>query len=278
MHIGLVGLGKMGGNMRDAAARAPGIEVTGYAPRPGDHRRRDARRPGRGAARARIGVGDGARRRHHPARPSTSSASCSPTGDLVIDGGNSHFTDDRSTPPRSPRRASRYVDCGVSGGVWGVDRGLRPDGRRRRRGRRARDAGLRRAAARGAARGGLLHAGPVGAGHYAKMVHNGIEYAIMQAFAEGYELLERQRRRHRRARRSSRAGAAAPWSGPGCSTCSSPRSTRTPAWSRSAATPTTPARAAGRSRRRIANAVPDADHRRVAVRPVRLPAGGLARR
>lgn len=108
-------------------------------------------------------------------------------GDLIIDGGNSRFSDDAPRAERLHERGIGYVDVGVSGGVWGrqngyglmvggaqehVDRlmpifdALKPDGEY-----------------------GFVHAGPVGAGHYAKMVHNGIEYGLMHAYAEGYELM-----------------------------------------------------------------------------------------
>ena len=97
---------------------------------------------------------------------------------------------------------------------------------------------------------GFVHAGKVGAGHFAKMVHNGIEYGLMQAYAEGYELLEKATS-STTSPRCSAPGARARSSGPGCSTCWSPRSRRTPSLAQDrAATPRTPARAAGRSRRR----------------------------
>jgi 6-phosphogluconate dehydrogenase len=110
-------------------------------------------------------------------------------GDLVIDGGNSRWTDDAQNAALLDERGIGYLDCGVSGGVWGRENGyglmvggspenvgrampifdaLRPEGPREE---------------------GFVHAGEVGAGHYAKMVHNGIEYGLMQAYAEGYELL-----------------------------------------------------------------------------------------
>jgi 6-phosphogluconate dehydrogenase len=110
-------------------------------------------------------------------------------GDLVIDGGNSRYTDDLMHAEMLASRGVGYLDCGVSGGVWGRENGyglmvggdaelverampifdaLRPDGPREEC---------------------FAHAGKVGAGHFAKMVHNGIEYGLMQAYAEGYELL-----------------------------------------------------------------------------------------
>jgi 6-phosphogluconate dehydrogenase len=108
-------------------------------------------------------------------------------GDVVVEGGNSRFTDDAEHARLLAEHGIGYVDCGVSGGVWGRENGyavmcggedehvqkvwpllqsLAPE------------------------EDGLCHAGPVGAGHYAKMVHNGIEYGMMQALAEGYELLD----------------------------------------------------------------------------------------
>jgi 6-phosphogluconate dehydrogenase len=113
-------------------------------------------------------------------------------GDLVIEGGNSRFTDDVRHAEQLSKKGIGYLDCGVSGGVWGLENGyglmvggpknlvevampvfdaLRPEGERSE---------------------GFVHVGDVGAGHYAKMVHNGIEYGMMQSFAEGYELLNKK--------------------------------------------------------------------------------------
>ena len=113
-------------------------------------------------------------------------------GDLVIDGGNTRFTEDERHASALAERGIRFVDVGVSGGIWGLETGyglmvggdkadveelmpvfdaLRPEGPREE---------------------GFVHAGPTGAGHYVKMVHNGIEYGLMQAYAEGFELLEKK--------------------------------------------------------------------------------------
>lgn len=188
MHMGIIGLGKMGNNMR-ARLRQNGVGVVGYDPN--------------------AEVSDVA--------TLLDLASALPTprvvwimvpsgkittdvihdvaeilspGDLVIDGGNSRFTDDAIHAEFLATKGLRFIDVGVSGGVWGLENGyglmaggdaadidlampvfdgLRPEGPRAE---------------------GFVHAGPVGAGHYVKMVHNGIEYALMQAWAEGYELLE----------------------------------------------------------------------------------------
>jgi 6-phosphogluconate dehydrogenase len=109
-------------------------------------------------------------------------------GDIVIDGGNSRFSND---PPRAERLGTRgigYIDVGVSGGVWGIEYGygLMVGGS---------DEHVAHCmpifeALKPAGPFGFVHAGTVGAGHYTKMVHNGIEYGLMQAYAEGYEMLQ----------------------------------------------------------------------------------------
>jgi 6-phosphogluconate dehydrogenase len=108
-------------------------------------------------------------------------------GDIVIDGGNSRFSDDGPRAARLAERGIGYLDCGVSGGVWGLEAGyaLMVGGS---------EADVQRCmpifeALKPAGGYGFVHAGGVGAGHYAKMVHNGIEYGLMHAYAEGYELL-----------------------------------------------------------------------------------------
>ena len=106
-------------------------------------------------------------------------------GDLVIDGGNSFYRDSIAASDALATRGVGFVDAGVSGGVWGLENGygLMVGG----------DAAhielLRPVLEALAPEGGLVHAGPVGAGHFTKMVHNGIEYGLMQAYAEGLELL-----------------------------------------------------------------------------------------
>ncbi len=122
-------------------------------------------------------------------------------GDVVIDGGNSYFRDDIERARRLALKGVHYVDCGTSGGVWGLERGyclmiggprevvtrldpifrtLAPGG-----------GGVATTEGRkpGTAEQGYLHCGPVGAGHFVKMVHNGIEYGLMQAYAEGFDIM-----------------------------------------------------------------------------------------
>ena len=113
--------------------------------------------------------------------------------DLVIDGGNSRFTDDFENAKLLGAKKIGYVDCGVSGGIWGLDNGYGlMCGGDRQVGRRAPCRSSTRSAPRGLATRASCTRAEVGAGHYTKMVHNGIEYGLMAAYAEGYELLEKK--------------------------------------------------------------------------------------
>jgi 6-phosphogluconate dehydrogenase len=188
MHIGLIGLGKMGNNMRTRLRNA-GHEVTGFDSNPAvtdvpDLAALAAALPAPRTVWVMV-----------PAGKVTDSvitelAGVLSEGDLIIDGGNSRFTEDFAHAALLAPKGIDFIDAGVSGGVWGLANGyglmvggrnevvervmpifdaLRPEGPREE---------------------GFVHVGEVGAGHYAKMVHNGIEYALMQAYAEGYELLD----------------------------------------------------------------------------------------
>ncbi|MBO8187230.1 phosphogluconate dehydrogenase (NAD(+)-dependent, decarboxylating) [Streptomyces spirodelae] len=186
MELGLVGLGKMGGNMRERIRRG-GHTVIGYDRNPdvADVGSLKELIDSLSAPRVVWAM--------VPAGAATQSTIdelgdlLSP-GDLVVDGGNSRWTDDEKHAEELRAKGIGFVDCGVSGGVWGLENGyalmyggsaedvakvqpifdaLKPEGEF-----------------------GSVHAGKVGAGHFAKMVHNGIEYAMMQSFAEGWELLE----------------------------------------------------------------------------------------
>ena len=106
-------------------------------------------------------------------------------GDIIIDGGNSNYHDTKRRAAMLERDGIELVDCGTSGGIWGLENGycLMIGG--------SRDAfsyceEIFRALAQ---EEGYAHVGPAGAGHYVKMVHNGIEYGLLQAYAEGYEIL-----------------------------------------------------------------------------------------
>jgi 6-phosphogluconate dehydrogenase len=125
-------------------------------------------------------------------------------GDIVIDGGNSHYIDDIRRAKELAPRGIHYVDVGTSGGVWGLERGycmmiggepgvvkhLDPIFKRLAPGQGDVPRTPGREKASGTAEEGYLHCGPVGAGHFVKMVHNGIEYGLMAAYAEGFNILK----------------------------------------------------------------------------------------
>ena len=125
-------------------------------------------------------------------------------GDTVVDGGNSYYRDDIARSTGLAARGIHYVDCGTSGGVWGLERcyclmiggerepveRLDPIFRTIAPGRGSAEPTPGRTRAGGTAPDGYLHCGPSGAGHFVKMVHNGIEYGMMQAYAEGFSVLQ----------------------------------------------------------------------------------------
>jgi 6-phosphogluconate dehydrogenase len=125
-------------------------------------------------------------------------------GDVIIDGGNSYFKDDLRRAEQVAAKGIQYVDAGTSGGVWGLERGyclmiggpdeaverLDPVFRTLAPGRGNIERTPGRAEEPGTAEEGYLHCGPVGAGHFVKMIHNGIEYGMMQAYAEGLDILK----------------------------------------------------------------------------------------
>jgi len=106
-------------------------------------------------------------------------------GDTIIDGGNTNFHDDLRRAGELKAHGINYIDQGTSGGIWGLEKGFclmvggEPEAVRR----------LEPAFKTLAPEGGYAHVGPVGAGHFVKMVHNGIEYGMMQAYAEGFEIM-----------------------------------------------------------------------------------------
>jgi 6-phosphogluconate dehydrogenase len=211
MQIGMIGLGKMGGNMSRRLMKA-GHQCVVYA-RTAKTREALAK----DGATAATSIADlvktlGQRPRAIwlmlPAGKVTEEMVEQLGGlldrdDIVIDGGNSFYKDDIRNAKKLTSKGIRYVDCGTSGGVWGIERGycmmiggpkqavdyldpifsaLAPGV-----GEIARTPDREKGDAR--PERGYIHAGPSGAGHFVKMVHNGIEYGMMQAYAEGFDIL-----------------------------------------------------------------------------------------
>jgi 6-phosphogluconate dehydrogenase len=209
MQIGMIGLGRMGANMARRLMRA-GHRCVAHD-----------REPAAVEALVREGA-EGARSLSELAsRLETPRAVCImvpaavvdatlgdlvpllAAGDAVIDGGNSHYQDDIARAARLAPAGIHYVDMGTSGGVWGLERGycLMIGGGRETvarldpffralapgRGEIPRTPGREKLG--GTAEEGYLHCGPAGAGHFVKMVHNGIEYGLMAAYAEGFNIL-----------------------------------------------------------------------------------------
>jgi len=185
MDVGLIGLGKMGGNMRERL-RAAGHTVVGFDRNP-DVSDVDSlqamvdKLPSPKVVWVMVPAGEPTKATIRELQDLLGE------GDVVIDGGNSRWTDDKINGEALASKGIGFVDCGVSGGVWGRENGyalmaggdkqhietvqpifdaLKPEGEF-----------------------GWVHAGGIGAGHFSKMVHNGIEYGLMQAYAEGWELL-----------------------------------------------------------------------------------------
>ena len=184
--LGMIGLGRMGGNMAERLRRG-GHTVVGYDRSPDSAREVDTlealvqRLEAPRVVWVMVPAGQ-------PTYDTVDAlAGLLEEGDVVVDGGNSRYTDDQRHAAELAPKGIGFVDCGVSGGVWGLTEGyalmcggededvakvqpffdvLKPEGD-----------------------SGFVHAGAVGAGHFAKMVHNGIEYGLMQAYAEGWELM-----------------------------------------------------------------------------------------
>ncbi len=182
MQIGMIGLGRMGGNMA-ARLREHDHTVVGYSrSRPSDVDTLEDLVAALHAPRnvwCMVPSGDATQD-----TIDTLSALLG-DGDLVIDGGNSFYGDSQRRGAQLAERGIRFVDAGVSGGIWGKELGycLMVGGA-------AEDVERLQPIFDGLAPpGGFVHAGPLGAGHFTKMVHNGVEYGLMQSFAEGYELL-----------------------------------------------------------------------------------------
>jgi len=206
VQIGFVGLGRMGGNMVRRICRDSNHEVVAYD-------------PDRAAVKATVGSGaKGARSLRElvkllepprlvwvmvPAGKPTNEvigqlAKLLAKGDTVIDGGNTHFVEDKVRAQELRKLGLHYVDVGVSGGVWGLEVGycMMVGGPQAQVRKLAPILDVLAPPTSEQSRAvvgerGWAHFGPTGAGHYVKMVHNGIEYGMMQAYAEGFDLLDK---------------------------------------------------------------------------------------
>ena len=213
MKIGLIGLGRMGGNIARRLMQA-GHEIVAY-----DRNADAVQALAKDGAEAANSLDDVRAKLDSPAIWWVMLPAGGPTedtisaigegardGDIVIDGGNSFYKDDVRRAKELAEKGIRYVDVGTSGGVWGLERGycmmiggekdtvdyLDPifDTLAPGMGEIVRTPGRIEGQADPRAEKGYIHAGPPGAGHFVKMVHNGIEYGLMQAYAEGFDILK----------------------------------------------------------------------------------------
>ncbi len=184
MRLGMVGLGRMGGNMVERLRR-DGHDVETYA------RTNPARTATSLAELATkvpqprviwlmVPAGDATERSFQ------TMLGLLEDGDVLVDGGNSNFRDSQRRGVEAARKGVHFLDAGVSGGVWGLEEGYcvmvggEPEA----------FALIEPLCRSLTGEGGYAHVGPVGAGHFVKMVHNGIEYGMMQAFGEGFEIMK----------------------------------------------------------------------------------------
>ena len=183
MKLGIVGLGRMGAAMRERLRRG-GHEVTGF----------DLNAEVSDVASVGELVAGLASPRvvwlMAPAGEATEGLVAElgellTEGDILVDGGNSLYKDSIRRGEMLAERGIRFLDAGVSGGIWGLENGFCV----MVGGERTAFEAVEPAIATLAPEDGYLHAGPSGAGHYVKMIHNGIEYGLMQAYAEGFDLL-----------------------------------------------------------------------------------------
>ena len=192
LQVGMVGLGRMGGNMARRLILG-GHPVVAFDPDPAAVSA--AAEAGAAPARSLADLVSQLRAPRTvwlmvPAGPPTAKtvetlSHILEEGDTVIDGGNSRYTDSQRHGRLLAARGVEFLDCGTSGGVWGLQEGycLMVGGA---------EAAFARCSplfTTLAPAGGVLHTGPVGSGHYVKMIHNGIEYGMLEAYAEGFELL-----------------------------------------------------------------------------------------
>lgn len=192
----MIGLGKMGGNMTERLLRG-GHEVVTY-----DRSTESVQKYAKLGAKAAGSLADVVKKLNAPRVVWIMVPAGDPVdqtiaelrpllgdGDIIIDGGNSNFHDTIRRAGALRETGIQYIDCGTSGGIWGLEKGYC-----------LMIGGEKRAVLRCepifktlAPPQGLAHVGPSGAGHYVKMIHNGIEYGLLQAYAEGYEILHASR-------------------------------------------------------------------------------------
>ena len=210
MQLGMIGLGRMGGNIvRRLMRGGHQCVVFDQNPAPGAELAKDG-------AVAASDLGDFVKKLEKPRAVWVMLPAGVPTestieklsmllesGDVVIDGGNSFYKDDIRRAARLKTKNLHYVDCGTSGGVWGLERGycmmiggeteivdrLDPIFATLAPGTGSVPKTPNRAETTDRAAQGYIHCGPAGSGHFVKMIHNGIEYGMMQAYAEGFNIL-----------------------------------------------------------------------------------------
>jgi 6-phosphogluconate dehydrogenase len=205
-QIGFVGLGKMGGNMVHRICRDSDDQVVAF-----DFDEKAVKQAVRNGAVGASSLRELVRRLEPPRMVWIMVPAGDPTqqtvdhlarlldrGDLIIDGGNSRWTDDKRRASALRRTGIEYVDVGVSGGVWGLEVGycMMVGGPQRAVKRLAPILDVLAPPTDEQSRAaigprGWLRFGPVGAGHYVKMVHNGVEYGLMQAYAEGFNVFDK---------------------------------------------------------------------------------------
>jgi 6-phosphogluconate dehydrogenase len=183
MKLGMVGLGRMGGNMTERLRR-DGHEVETYA-RTAPERTADSlielatRLEQPRVVWLMIPAGDPTEHAFKTLLPLLED------GDTIVDGGNSNFRDSQRRAAEAKSKGVVFLDAGVSGGIWGLDNGYCIMVGGEEQGFQMVEPAIKTLAPDD----GYAHVGPSGAGHFVKMVHNGIEYGLMQAYAEGFEIM-----------------------------------------------------------------------------------------
>jgi 6-phosphogluconate dehydrogenase len=194
MELGMIGLGRMGANMTERLVRG-GHRVIGFDPKPESRKRIEDKGAQSAASLDALVTKLGAPRTLWMMVPAGDITDATirallpllSAGDTLVDGGNSNYKDTLRRAEMLAGKRIDYVDCGTSGGVWGLAEGysmMIGGGESAVERLRPIFETLAPAADRGWGR-----VGPVGSGHFAKMVHNGIEYGLMQAYAEGFSIL-----------------------------------------------------------------------------------------